>query len=142
MLIGELALTTAAAFTGAAVYVNAVEQPARLALDDKALLMQWQESYPRGFAMQASLALGSALFGLAACWLSGDWRWVVGALLIFANWPFTLLAILPVNKRLQAVSPDAADRATRRLIETWGLLHGGRSVLGLLATVAFIWSSH
>jgi len=138
----ELALATAAAFTGAAIYVNVAEQTARLGIDDKALLAEWKLSYARGFAMQASLALGSALFGLAACWLSGDWRWVVGALLIFANWPFTLLAILPVNKRLQAVSPDAADGATRRLIETWGLLHGGRSALGLLATVAFIWSIH
>jgi Domain of unknown function (DUF1772) len=137
----ELALATAAAFTGAAIYVNVAEQPARLGVDDKALLAQWKLSYERGFAMQASLALASALFGLLAFWFTRDWRSLVGAALIFANWPYTLLVILPINKRITATPPQAVAVETRALIQTWGNLHAGRSVLGLAATLIYLWAS-
>ena len=123
-VVGEqVALVAAAAFAGAAIYVNIAEQPARLGLDDKALLAEWKPSYARGFGMQASLALVSALAGFLVAWITWDWGWAVGAVLIFANWPYTLLIILPVNKRIEATPNDAADVKTRMLIERWGALH-------------------
>lgn len=142
MLAGDLAMVFAAVFAGAAVYLNVAEQPARLRLEDAAALAQWQPSYKRGFAMQATIAVVSGALGILAFILTLDWRWLVGATLILANWPYTLFIMLPTNKLLMATAPAAVHAETRGLIEQWGRLHAIRSALGVLAVVAYLWAAN
>ena len=138
MFAGLVALTVAAAFAGAAFYVGFAEQPARLQLDDKALLQQWKPSYPRGFAMQATLAVISAAFGFLASWQLHDWRWALAAALILANWPYTLFVMMPTNKRIGAWPVEQANAELRTLIVKWGKLHAVRTALGLAATLGYL----
>src|SRR4051794_41596614 len=120
MIVGQLALIAAAAFAGAAIYVNVAEQPARLVLDDRAMLAQWKRSYDNASVMQAGLALVACAFGVIAFFLSHDWRWLLGALLILAAWPWAIFVLMPVNPPLEATAPDSAAIGTRAAGRAWG----------------------
>ena len=139
-MIGLLALSSAAIFFGAALYINVAEQPARLQLDDRAALMQWGPAYHRGLAMQASLAVISGLLGIAAWWLGSDALWMLGAAFMLANWPYTTLVIMPVNRRLEAAMADDANSEARASLVRWGQLHAWRSVFGGIATAAYFFA--
>jgi anthrone oxygenase-like protein len=140
MTFGLLALVGASIFTGAALYVNVAEQPARLLLDDRALLTEWKPSYRRGAAMQAPLALLGCLLGLIAGWQTSHPGFLIGAIAMIAPWPWTLIAIKPTNDALLATEPDQAGPQTRALVVKWGSLHSVRIALGALATLAFLWA--
>jgi len=135
-LIALVALTIAAAFAGAAIYVSVAEHPARLALDDVPALAQWKPSYRRGKLMQASLALIGSLLAFWVWWKGGNLLWLAGGLLLLANWPVTLVLIMPVNHRLEAGDGTGPD--TRALLVRWGRLHWIRTALGTAAALAML----
>jgi hypothetical protein len=137
MLIGLSALILATLFAGAALYISFVEQPARLSLPDEPALAQWRTSYRRALPIQGSLAVLGGIAGLAAWSTDQDWQWLAGAIAMLANWPFTLLMIMPTNKSLFATAPGAAGAESRALLLRWGRLHAIRSALGTVAVLLF-----
>jgi hypothetical protein len=138
---GQLALIVAAFFTGAAAYISVAEQPARLMLDSRSQVTEFKPAYKRGFAMQATLAVVGFLLGVAAWWQSGEWLWLAGAAVLIANWPYTLIAMLPTNNRLMEIDPEKAGAEARELLEKWGRLHAARTGLGLLALFLYLAAS-
>jgi hypothetical protein len=140
MLVGGLALASAAAFSGAAFYVNFAEQPARLKLDDQSLLVQWKPAYKRGAMMQSTLALLGFVLGVGAWWLERRPGFLVGAVLMLANWPWTLLVVMPTNRALMTTEATTAGAASRALLVRWNKLHAVRTGMGSAATVLFLWA--
>jgi hypothetical protein len=140
MLSGLLALAFASAFAGAALYVNLVEQPARLALDDSSMMREWAPSDRRGFALLGGLALLAALAGLAAFGQGGDIRWLIGALVALASWPYTFFVIVPLNNRLLAAPPAQPAADAREIVTFWGRLEWGLAALGVISAGVFAWT--
>jgi Domain of unknown function (DUF1772) len=96
-----VAVLAATLFTGAAIYINVAEHPARM-------------------------ECGTAV------------AWLIGALLIFAVVPFTLLVIMPTNKKLLDPAIDHSSDSVYRLLRHWGKLHAVRSVLALASSIVFL----
>jgi hypothetical protein len=141
MVIGSLALAAAGGFVGASLYVNYVEQPARMALDDAALAKEWEPSDHRGFIVLAGLAAAAAFFGFVAYRELNDVRWALGALVILASWPYTYWAIVPLNNRiLGLIAADGAHEA-RKVIALWGVLEMGLTAIGVAAIGIFVWAA-
>jgi hypothetical protein len=139
-LIAGVAVLLCTLFTGAAIYINLVEHPARLSGDTEAAARQWAPSYRRAAIMQATLAMSAAVTGIVT-WFHGEGiAWLWGGLLIFAVVPFTLLVIRPINDRLLAHGRDLASAETRQLLERWGRLHAVRSALGLAASIVYLYA--
>jgi hypothetical protein len=136
---GSLALALAATFFGAALYVNLVEQPARLALDDEAILNEWTPSDRRGVALMAGLSLLSAALGLVAYFASQDVRWAIGALIVILVWPYTFFAMAPLNNQILTLTSKDVG-AARALVRQWGLLEYGQTAIGLAASLVYLWA--
>jgi ABC-type bacteriocin/lantibiotic exporter with double-glycine peptidase domain len=88
--------------------------------------------------MQAALALAATIAGISLCLLSHQVVWLIGAVLIFAVLPLTLLVIMPTNKKLLDPSLNRNSEAAHRLLQRWGKLHAVRSTLGFAASVMFL----
>lgn len=141
MIIGSLALAAAGGFSGASLYLNYVEQPAREALDDAALAKEWEPSDHRGFVVLAGLALLSAICGFVTFRELDDVRWLLGALAIIASWPYTYFAIVPLNNRILALIGGEGAHEARNVIKLWGQLELGQTGLGLLAVAIYLWAA-
>ena len=135
MLLELIALLCTGLFAGAAVYVTLVEHPARLECGPTVALAEFRPSYRRAAAMQASLAAVGSLTALAAWALGRSLPVLVAGLLLGAVIPFTLLVVLPTNKRLldPALDPHSTEAAS--LLARWGRLHAVRSVASAVAFV-------
>ena len=134
-----VSLLACALFTGAAVYVNLVEHPARMECGVELAATEFPPSYRRGTIMQATLAALGLLASVAA-WLTGaTFWWLVSGIMLGAVIPFTLFVILPTNKLLLSPTLDKRSAQTGQLLARWGMLHAVRSVLSGLALLLFLY---
>ena len=133
-----IAALSSALFTGASVYINLVEHPARMQAGTQVALAEFAPSYKRATVTQVSLAVAGFLSALVAWRLRSDARWLIGGGVLVSVIPFTALAILPTNRQL--LDPATANDLdlAEKLLNRWGRLHAVRSVLSLASLLIFL----
>ena len=111
-----VAVLACSLFAGASVYITFIEHPARMQCGVEIAATEFAPSYRRATVMQATCA-ALGLASSVVAWVAGAslW-WLVAGVLLGSVIPFTLIVILPTNKRLLRPTLD------RRLEETEGLL--------------------
>ena len=125
-------------FAGAAIYINLVEQPARLSCGVKLAVTEWRHSYKRGALMQAPLAVIGSLLAFLSWWIDRGSAWLIGGILLLAVVPFTVIVIFPTNKLLDSDELDLTSTQAEYLLRLWGKLHAVRSGLSFFAFVIFL----
>jgi uncharacterized membrane protein len=133
-----IATMSSGLFTGASIYINLVEHPARMQTGIRPALTEFAPSYHRATITQVSLAVAGFLSALIAWRSRSDVRWLIGGGLLVSVVPFTALVILPTNKRL--LDPATANDLdlAEKLLTRWGRLHAVRSVLSLASMLMFL----
>ena len=138
MILALVATLASGIFFGAALYINLVEQPARLSCGIPLAVTQWRPSYKRGTLMQAPLALVGSVVAFLAWRSNGTVTWLIGGSLFLLVVPITLLVILPTNRLLESQSLDIGSEEAERLLRRWGRLHAIRTILSGTAFLLFL----
>jgi len=140
MLLEWTATLCSGLFTGASIYINLVEHPARMQCGTALAVAEFAPSYKRAAVMQASLAtVGFVCAGSAWLWGS-SLSWLIGGILLGVVIPFTFIAIFPTNKQLLDPGLDKNSSLAEQLLRRWGKLHAVRSLLSLASFVLFLLS--
>ncbi|OGW38765.1 MAG: hypothetical protein A2010_04750 [Nitrospirae bacterium GWD2_57_9] len=133
-----LAAMSAGLFSGAAIYINLVEHPARMSCGTVVAVTEFRPSYRRATVMQASLAAFGTLNAVVAWFLGAGLSWLIGGILLGSVIPFTLIVIFPTNRQLLDPDLDKNSALALRLLTRWGRLHAVRSILSLAALTIFL----
>jgi uncharacterized membrane protein len=125
-------------FAGAAMYISFVEHPARIECGTAIAVTEFGPSYRRATVMQATLAVLGFIAAIIV-WFTGEsFWWLVGGIIFVSVVPFTLIVILPTNKKLLDPTLDKTSPETHELLTRWHRLHAVRTVVSCIALVIFL----
>jgi uncharacterized membrane protein len=140
MILELVATACAGLFAGAAIYITFVEHPARLECGPELAVTVFGPSYRRATVMQASLAAAGLVVACLAWAQEGRIPVLIGGILLGTVIPFTLVVIIPTNKRLQDPNLDRGSNEAAALLRRWGQLHAFRSIASSLAFGVLLWN--
>lgn len=137
-IVMVVAIIAAGLFAGASMYVSVAEHPARIESGAAVGVKHFGPSARRAAVMQGSLAMVALLAAMVAWFQGSGTGWLVGGLLLGAMVPYTLIIIMPTNRRLLDTSLDTGSAEATELLRHWGRLHAVRTVVGVVVFGSFV----
>jgi uncharacterized membrane protein len=98
----------------------------------------WVRAELLSVTSRASLAIVGFVTATSAWFAGANYFGLVGGILLVAVVPFTLLVVMPINKKLLAPDPDKDSGDARDLLTKWNRLHAVRTLLSLSAFLIFV----
>jgi len=133
-----IATVAAGLFAGASTYVSVAQHPAWLESGPALAVKEFGPSSRRAAVMQGGLTV-VGLVASAVAWFQGSGvGWLLGGILLSSMIPFTLVVMMPTNRRLLDPQLDAGSSEANELLSLWGRLHAWRTVVGVIVFVAFV----
>jgi len=126
---------------GAAVYISLVEYPARMECGVETAATEFPPSCRRASIMHAPFAGVGLLTSLAAWFAGATFWWAIAGVSLGSVIPFTLLVILPTNRKLLSPTLDKRSAQTTELLARWARLHAFRSVVSVEALLLLVYLS-
>lgn len=126
---------------GGAIYINVVEHPARMELDDsQSLHRQWRESFDRAKFLMAGTSLLPIVGGIAAFAIdqTEGKPWLITAIMLAFNVPYTAIAMKP--KVIDPiydyqVASKKSPGEIRDTVAKWNSFHKVRTVVDISALI-------
>lgn len=128
---------SAALFSGASLYSNVVEHPARMRRWHTANI-QWKNTATQSSGFKSPLAAIACICGLFAWAQGGQWAWAIGGLLIGSLIPIKYFVLGHTNRELLSPHLQPGSVIEKRLLEYWNFMHGLGSVVGVFVLLTFL----
>lgn len=144
-LLYEAPIAFSLLFAGPALYMSQLDPIVREKLQSKKMQLQhWSTMYKTGLATMPIISLLATGTGIAAYVKTKENYWLYGALAIFSVIPYTLIALMPLNNRLNKILDETQGEIPEEKVETvvegmnkWVHLHRVRGLIALGAAGIF-----
>lgn len=126
---------------GVALTASMVVHPILITITKTTAIELFKPFFDKTHIIVLVLSILVSCIALAASFISGYWSWFIISLIMHLNGPYTLIFMMPLNRRLMAEDVDPHSEQTSNDLVKWGKLHALRTALNGLIFLVFIYDS-
>ena len=137
LLIVSILLLMGAQF-GIALTATVIVHPILLMAKKTTAIEVFKPFFDKTHIWVLILSIIVTLLALAYSILTENWWWFGTSMLMHLNGPYTIVYMMPLNRRLMDPNVDPTSEQTANDIKKWGTLHLVRTLLNGVIFLAFI----